>query len=166
MSLFIWPPLSVSTSAPPIEYVYNGANTQVSQDTGTPSNSRPLPTIQLDSNGNPVAPLQELNIVDFPDVAVGPLYDCSVNQINGSAGAFQEIVASLAAAVKKIQWQDDIGQFIGVYTGAAASEVLACIIGPGGSAYDIQIPAGTRISIRSMNAANITSGQAAITFLG
>lgn len=43
------PPV-VITSAP-IQYVYDGVDTEVEMDTGTPANSRPLPVWTMDSNG-------------------------------------------------------------------------------------------------------------------
>lgn len=48
---YVYPPQSVSVAVPPIEYRLNGANTTVSRDTTTASNSRPLPVIQLDAAG-------------------------------------------------------------------------------------------------------------------
>ncbi len=40
----------------PSQYIRNGVNTQVSEDTTTPSNSRPLPVKLLDASGAPVVP--------------------------------------------------------------------------------------------------------------
>jgi hypothetical protein len=51
MSVFIYPPIQTSVSSAPIEYVLDGVNTQVSQDTGTPSNSTGLPVIVLNPSG-------------------------------------------------------------------------------------------------------------------
>lgn len=104
-----------------------------------------------------------LNVVDFLDT---PLFDAGATQINGSAGAFVEIVASTAAAVKKLDIIDDIGEYIGIYTGAAAAEVLAAVTKLGGGEIEIQIPIATRLSVRNMKAAAITVGNMAINLLG
>lgn len=66
MAFYVYPPISLSSS--PIQYLLNGTATQVTQDTATPGNSRPLPIIELDSNGNPVsdglAPVETGDLVD------------------------------------------------------------------------------------------------------
>jgi hypothetical protein len=51
MSVFIYPPIQTSVSSAPIEYVLDGVNTQVSQDTGTPANSTGLPVVVLNPAG-------------------------------------------------------------------------------------------------------------------
>lgn len=45
MQLILWPPQSVSVSVNPLEFVYGGANTQVTQDTANASNNRALPSL-------------------------------------------------------------------------------------------------------------------------
>lgn len=103
-----------------------------------------------------------LDVVDLCDT---PLVDATT--INGSAGAFTQVVASLAADVKKIQIADTSGSFIGVYTGPASSEALKFIFGPGSdSTIDVNIPSGTRISLRSMEASAPTSGSIVLNFIG
>lgn len=103
-----------------------------------------------------------LDVVDFLDT---PIVDATT--INGSAGAFVQVVASLAAAVTKIQVMDTSGAFMGVFVGPAAGEVLKFIYGPGSdSSLDVSIPAGSRVSLRSMEAAAPTAGFIAIQFLG
>jgi hypothetical protein len=96
------------------------------------------------------------------DTALG---DASVTTINGSGGAFVQVVSSLGNACKKIFIADTTGQFIGVYTGAAGFEALAFIINPGINQYrEHAIAAGTRVSVRSMNTASITTGQYIMEF--
>ncbi len=108
-----------------------------------------------------------LSVVDQIDTSPGPVLDASANNIQDNAGAFLTVVASLAANVKKIRVADTTGEFIGVYTGPAASEVLAFIINPGQSnEIEHSIPAGTRVSLRSMGVTDITSGLLAMQFLG
>ncbi len=154
---------SLSVSSGPLQFTRDGAAQLVIQDTAVAANSRPLPVIQLDVNGDPVVPVASLTIIDQPDV---PFFDASSINIPSSASPPVEIVTTLAAAVKRVQWQDDMGEFIGVYIGAAGVETLLFIVGPGGSGIDVSIPIATRISIKNMQAAAITSGFATINFLG
>lgn len=53
MANFNWPAISVSASSGPIQFNLNGSATIVARDTVTPSNSIPLPVINLNSNGTP-----------------------------------------------------------------------------------------------------------------
>lgn len=125
-----------------------------------------LPSIPTGSNTIGKVDVNTLDVVDFIDT--NPVLDASVTTINGSAGAFVTIVASLAAAVKKLQILDTTGAFIGIYTGPASSEVLKVIIGPGSDqTIEASIPAGTRVSVRRLDSTtSITSGNLAINFLG
>jgi len=104
-----------------------------------------------------------LGIVDVLDT---PLFDASSTNIPASASSPLQVVATLAAAVKRIQSVEDIGEFIGIYTGAAASEVLYCVLPLGGGDVTVSIAAGTRISIRNMKNATVTTGNLAINFIG
>jgi len=106
---------------------------------------------------------KRLKIIDHPDTA---FLNCGSTTIPKSSGGFLQIVATLVDDCKKIIWGDDIGKFIGLYTGAAASEALYVIIPKGGIEIEVNIPAGTRISLRNMEDVNITNGKAAISFLG
>lgn len=51
MTIYRYPPLSVSTTSSPIQYVLNGGNTNVIRDTTTPTNSRPLPVEIMSASG-------------------------------------------------------------------------------------------------------------------
>lgn len=107
------------------------------------------------------------DVVDQIDNAVGPLMDVSANNIPASANLPLEIVASLAANVKKIKIVEDIGEFIGLYTGAASSEVLKAILPLGGGEVELEMAAGTRVSLRHMKNSDInTNTFIAINFLG
>lgn len=101
-------------------------------------------------------------VVDLFDT---PIRDATT--INGSGGALLQVVASLASAVKKIQCLDTSGEFIGVYTGPAASEVLAFVMGPGSDqTVEMEIASGTRVSLRSMSASAPTTGSLSFNFMG
>lgn len=73
--LYRYPPQSVSVSVPPVEFMLNGVETSVSRDTATPSNSRPLPTISLDGNGDVATPLTDTQLRASPVPVSGPLTD-------------------------------------------------------------------------------------------
>lgn len=106
-----------------------------------------------------------LSLVDEIDTT--PVLDTSVTNIPASSGNPVQIVASLAGDVQKVYPIDDIGEYIGLYTGAALSEVLACILPLGGGpAIEVTIPSGTRVSLRAMENTAITSGKIALNFIG
>jgi hypothetical protein len=106
-----------------------------------------------------------ISVIDLLD---GNILDASSTNINGSAGALVQVVASTAAETKALQILDTTGGFIGLYTGAPASEVLRLVIGPG-SDQTIQhtIPISTRITVRRLDSTTaLSSGFLAINFLG
>ena len=105
-----------------------------------------------------------LDVVDQIDTT--PLLDVSSSNIPASAGNPLQIVASTAAAVRKLVVVEDIGEFIGIYTGAALSEVLLAVLPLGGGEIEVNIPASTRVSLRHMKNTAITSDFIAINFLG
>jgi hypothetical protein len=111
----------------------------------------------IESNTNPV------DVVDLLD---STLVDTSSTNIPASSGGFLEVVASSAAAVKKVQIVEDIGEFYGIYTGAAASEVLVAVAPLGGGFVDVAIPASTRISLRALENSAITSGLLSMNLIG
>jgi hypothetical protein len=105
-----------------------------------------------------------LDVVDQIDTT--PLLDTSSTNIPGSGSSPVQVVATLAANVKRILVVEDIGEYYGLYTGAAASEVLKCVIPLGGGEVPVEINSGTRISLRSMTTTAISTGKIAINFLG
>jgi hypothetical protein len=97
-------------------------------------------------------------VIDLFDTPV--MVASSGNFLPGSAETLKQVVASTAAPTKAIYFANTIAAFIGVYTGASGSEVLRFVIPPSVASDLIyqQIPAGTRLSIRSMATASVTSG--------
>jgi hypothetical protein len=87
---------------------------------------------------------------------VGPILPAST-QIPKSSSLPLEIVASTTKITRKIQTIEDVGEFIGLYIGAASSETLHCILPLAGGEVDLNLPVGTRLSIRHMKDTNITS---------
>jgi hypothetical protein len=121
--------------------------------------------MQVDIVTMPNVTLNQLDVVDFIDTT--PVLDTSSTNIPGSASNPVEIVASLAANVKKLKINDTTGFYIGVYTGAALSEVLQCIVGPGeDGTIDVSMSSAERVSLRAMAATAISSGELSIQFLG
>ena len=111
-----------------------------------------------------VLSLPSLDIVDFLDT---PLLDASSTNIPASASTPLTVVASLAAAVKKIQILDTTGSFIGLYSDPAGTPVLEAIIGPGSdSTIEVALPATTVLGLRNMENSAIAVGNVAINFMG
>lgn len=112
--------------------------------------------------------LDVVDLIDDKGDGAGIVFAANDN-IDDSAGTYLEIVGSLAADCKAIQVLDTTGGYIGLYTGAAASEALKAVIGPGSDqTLPCRISSGTRISVRRMDSATtpLTAGFLAINFLG
>lgn len=123
-----------------------------------------LPAIPSGTNTIGKVDVNTLDVVDFLDT---PLLIASSTNIPASASTPLTVVASLAAAVKKIQALDTTGEFVGVYSDPAGTPVLQCIIGPGSdSTIELALPAATVIGLRNMKNAAISVGEFAINFIG
>lgn len=82
-----------------------------------------------------------------------------------TTAAYTELIASTSAQINKLQIFDSSGQTLKLAVGAAASEVDQIYIFPGGNGdVDLQIPAGSRVSVRAVSA-NAASGELVINFL-
>jgi len=121
-----------------------------------------LDTLHTDLVG--ISSNTNLGVIDQIDAT--PLLNCASTAIPASSGNPVTVVASLAAACKKIISVEDIGSYIGLYTGVALSEVLYCILPLGGGEIQVSIPIATRISLRAMENTAITSSKIALNFLG
>ena len=98
---------------------------------------------------------------------VNSSYQIGYASINGSAGAVYQIVASTSAVISKIIPNEQTGIALSFYTGAAASEVELFIIAPGqDNEVNVNIPAGTRLSIRAKNATAPSVGNVYLTMIG
>lgn len=151
MVLFRYPPLPpVSISPTPIEYNLNGVATIISENTTTPSLSRPLPVKELSPFCRAFAKL---------DMAV----------TNVTAAAYVQLLASTGATtISKVQIFMSSGEPLYLAFGAAASEVNQMIIIPGGTGIiDVTIPPSTRLSVKVVTAATtVNSGVILINLLG
>lgn len=104
-----------------------------------------------------------LAVVDMLDT---PLLDVSSTNIPASAANSLQVVASTAAIIRKVLSIEDIGEFIGLYSGPVATPTLVCVMPLGGGEVNVSIPIGSLLSLRNMKNAAITSGNMAINFLG
>lgn len=105
-----------------------------------------------------------LDVIDFLDT---PLLDASSTNIPASSGTPVTVVASLAAAVKKVQLLDTTGSFIGLYTDPAGTPVLQAVFGPGSDQIlDVAISAASVIGLRNMENSAITAGLVSVNFIG
>lgn len=139
----------------------------VTNVSGTVSLPTGAATSALQTTGNTsLSNLETSLTLDVVDQNDTPLFDTSSVNITASSGNPVTVVASLAANVKKIVTVEDIGSFIGLYTGAALSEVLKAVLPLGGGEIQLEIASGTRISLRAMENTAISSGKIAINFLG
>lgn len=86
---------------------------------------------------------------------------------NVTDAAYVTLVAS-AQATRKIQVFMSSGEPLYLAFGAAASEVIKAVILAGGNGViDFVIPAGTRLSMKCVNASTtVSTGQLIINFLG
>lgn len=105
-----------------------------------------------------------LDVVDQIDTT--PLLNTASTNIPASSGNPVEVIGSLAADAKKIVISENIGEFIGLYTGAALSETLKAVLPIGGGEIELNITSGTRISLRAMENTAISTGFIALNVLG
>lgn len=86
--------------------------------------------------------------------------------INSSAGAWTQLIASTSAEIRMIHLFDTTGVALQIGVGGSGSEIIECILGPGNDQpIGVLIPSGSRISIRSNEAAP-TAGYVIINYLG
>ena len=92
--------------------------------------------------------------------------DCTVTSIPGSGSPPLQVVASLIFPAAKLEINDGLGAYCGLYVGGVGVEELYLIIA-GGDRYekDVEIPHGARISLRSMSTSAISTGTLCLTFL-
>lgn len=107
----------------------------------------------------------KLKIIDHLDTP--ERLDCSFSNIPGSGSSPIQVVAALYSGCSRIRVRDGVGsEFYGLYAGPSGQEVLQLVLGGlGVSEVDHDIPAGTRISLRSMSTSAISRGIIAMEFL-
>ena len=91
--------------------------------------------------------------------------------IPASTGTAMTIVANSAAAIKKIQTVEDIGEFMGIWYGnsgsTAGTATFGCVLPLGGGEVPLEIPSGYKIYLKTLTSGTaLTSGNIGINFLG
>ena len=128
---------------------YNGRDVQIYHADSKVSASNPLPvsatlsgTIASSGGRSKVAILRN----DYASV-------------NVTTGAYVQLTASTASIINHIQIFDSSGSVLVLATGSGGSEIDQMYIFPGGNGpTDLLIPAGTRVSIKAVDA-SATAGQ-------
>lgn len=124
-----------------------------------------LPALPTGTNTIGAVNVNTLTVVDFIDTT--PILDTSSTNIPASASTPVTIVSSLAAAVKKVQFLDTTGAFIGLYSDPSGTPVLLAVFGPGSDqTIELAIPAATALGLRNMQNVAISSGIVSINFIG
>lgn len=101
----------------------------------------------------------------IPVVAqVSALVDCSSTNIPAS-GALT-LLTSTVDNMYKFQVIEDIGEYMALCTGSIGSEVAFAALPLGGGEVFFYVPSGTRVSIKSLNGSNITSGKLILNAYG
>jgi hypothetical protein len=106
----------------------------------------------------------------FPIAFFDPpqVLSASATNIPGSGSSPLQVIANIGPkAAFAIDYIDSTGDYIGVYIGASGFETFGCVIGGGlNTRAWLVIPAQSRVSLRSMSATPITSGQLMCAFVG
>lgn len=154
----------------PLTFVLDGVDTEVEEVTATPANSIPLPVKVLNDAGlvpdfSTEATLQLL-LLQLSQLNTGRVYqssarlDYSISNVDSTD--WVEVIANVgASAVKEITLFDGGGFAMELGIGAAAAEVRTLLIPPGGfnGKFTINIPAGSRLSVRAVGAALVDAGE-------
>ncbi len=158
-----------------LKFMKDAAQVFVTEDTITPANNIPLPVKITSATGDINITAGDLNVGIHKD-------NDSVKTFNGedvkfvyrndygstpvTTAAYVQINASTASAVTRMQIFDSSGQTLEIALGAVAAEVTKLYIIPGGNGdINVQIPAGTRVSVKAVSA-NATTGELTINFIG
>ena len=117
-----------------------GAKTSASSLSVTISTDEPDIPISAPSGRTSVLPTR----VDF-------------SSTNIDNATYTEIVASTSADINKLHIADTTGEVIILAVGAAASEVDTLYVSRGGDTFEIFIPSGSRLSLKAVTLASITT---------
>jgi hypothetical protein len=163
----------ITANSGPIQFVLDGVDTEVEEDTVTPANSIPLPVKVLNSLGNNydegpgVATLNTLRAVKASNqYANSTRLDYSVTNV--TTGAWVELLASVGANdIQGLTLFDGGGYAMELGIGGAGSEARLLLIPPGGfnGVIPLNIPATSRLSIRAVGAALVNAGEIDINLL-
>lgn len=114
-----------------------------------------------------VATEATLQILTNKDVEHAIYVDYSVSNLPGNASSPLQLIASTNNQIRSITVFDTSGVPCEIMVGPAASEVRRVVFGPGAdTTISVQITAGTRVSIRRLDAAGAVSvGDLTINFI-
>lgn len=106
---------------------------------------------------SPLAVTGSLTIAPPQIYTTSAFISTNATNIPASSSLPLQLFASTSQITTEIQVIEDIGEFMALYTGAANSEVLLCALPLGGGEVKVNVPSGTRISIRSLKNTVINS---------
>lgn len=121
MALYIYPPTPVSVVVPPVAFIYDGAPTDVEQDTANPANNKPLPTgVYFIKDGIPTPVLEDTvtpaNNEPLPVKLTGVTGDVIINagDLNVSTSATNDSMAigdGVTGQLAKVDLNDDAATY-------------------------------------------------------
>jgi len=139
-------------------WILDGAEQEIVEDTSTPSANKPMPVQPMAQNtvAGGFQPLQEtesgfLKVQEAAPVA-GTLYNDYVGSPVTTL-AWTEISAGIGNDMKFLEIFDSSGSLLELGIGALGAEVRKILIFPGGNGkIPVDIPTGTRLTIRAIDA--------------
>lgn len=141
---------TASGGATPIQFILDGINTPVNEDTVTPGNSTPLPVRVLNPDGTPA---------DFSTLGSKIVTNAVYFEYTGVDNtSWTTVLASTAADSTSFTYFESGGYPMELGSGGIGSETRLCVVPPGGfnGEIPIKIAAGTRLSVRCLQ--NVTVG--------
>ena len=96
-------------------------------------------------------------------IANAPVYNV-YSTTNVLTSAYVQLIASTSNAASTVKIFDSSGQAMILAIGASGSEVVQVYVPPGGDAFTLSIPAGSRVAYKALTA-NATSGYLLISLL-
>lgn len=149
-------PTGITVAAFNTQFLRNGVDQIVTQDTANAANNRPLPVTLL-KDGDDIeygigpADASTQRVVEATYTPIGVAVNNN-SSVNITTAAYVQLFASTSAVARAIEVSDTGGRWLYIAIGAAAAEVDILAIPPGGSQIiPVQIAAGTRISVKAID---------------
>lgn len=135
---------SLNVSNGPVQFIRDAIDQQVIEDTTNPANNIGLP-VHVVNEGESSRLISETLFFDYTGV---------------SDAGYTQLIASTVDKIKSMTWFESSGQPMVVALGGVGSEVDKFVVPPGGFNGEIpmDIPAGSRVSIKQLNAEVLSSG--------
>ena len=165
MAQFVWPPVTATSG--PIQFLLDGVSTTVSEDTGTPASSNPLPVKVVDGSGLvPDFATETTLLAVLAQVSAGKEWVTSArldySVVNVDDTSWTQLIADTGAdQIDAITLFDAGGFAMELGIGASTLEARALLIPPGGfnGQFKFIIPPNSRLSIRAVGAALVNAGE-------